>query len=369
MTILESPQRPASSVSIPVILGAVALAVTVARTVTMVQQFAAAAVATPWGHLLPTEAAIWLGWLLWGAALVPLMAGVVDHPAARGSTAWKLILLILLPVGLVPLVAAPVHWAGFGGTLPQTWLHMLLHNGLTDLLLGMAFVGVAYSSLSLRRARLLEVTAARLNAQLADAQLETLRAQLDPHFLFNALNSIAVLARRGLTGDVEQMVTRLAGLLRHSLESSRAQLVTLGAELAAVRYYLEIEQVRYADRLVVRLDVPEALHAAIVPSFLLQPLVENAIRHGFTDATHPLHLEVGVEALTDGVRITIANDGAGLIEGGRRDGVGLGHTKARLAALYGACASLSLRPGPSGAGAIVVIELPRRPPASATEPQ
>jgi LytS/YehU family sensor histidine kinase len=206
------------------------------------------------------------------------------------------------------------------------------------------------------------VTAARLGAQLAQAQLDTLRAQLDPHFLFNALNSIAVLARRGRVHEVEQMVTRLAGLLRHSLESSRAQLVTLRVELAALRHYVEIEEVRHGDRLVATVDVPEALLDRVVPSFLLQPLVENAIRHGFTDPQRPLHLAVSARAEPGGLVLMVVDDGAGVGDRGVTDaGVGLGHTRARLAGLYGGRASLVLAPGEAGRGTRVTVRLPEEP--------
>jgi LytS/YehU family sensor histidine kinase len=222
--------------------------------------------------------------------------------------------------------------------------------------------GVVHSYLSVQRARRLEVAAARLNAQLADAQLETLRAQLDPHFLFNALNSVAVLARRGQVQDVEQMVGRLAGLLRHSLESSRAQLVTLRVELTALRHYLEIEQVRYGDRLRAVVEVPEELMDRVVPSFLLQPLVENSIRHGFTDPSRPLRLDVRAWRENENLVLAITDDGAGLPASGEaRDGIGLGTTRARLTGLYGPRASLTLGPGADGRGARVTIVLPGTP--------
>jgi LytS/YehU family sensor histidine kinase len=193
---------------------------------------------------------------------------------------------------------------------------------------------------------------------LADAQLTTLRAQLDPHFLFNALNSVSVLARRGQVQDVDRMVGRLAGLLRHSLESSRAQLVTLRVELTALQHYLEIEQVRHGERLVVSVDVPDALRDRVVPSFLLQPLVENAIHHGFTDSLQSLHLEVVAREKEGTLTLTITDDGAGLPGAGVPDGVGLSTTRARLAGLYGSRASLDLRPGDGGRGVRATVQIP-----------
>jgi LytS/YehU family sensor histidine kinase len=290
--------------------------------------------------------------------MIPLMRRVVDRGGSRLGSYLLAGLLAVLPVAIVPLIAGPVHWWAFGnGSLGAAWLHMMGHNLLTNLLLGTTTVGIAWSYLGLRRARELEVTAARLNAQLADARLDALRTQLEPHFLFNALNSVAVLARRGQTADVERMITRLGALLRHSLDT-RAQLVTLGVELTALRHYLDIEQIRYGERLRFDIAVPDELHGATVPSFLLQPLAETCIRHGFSDAERPLHITVRGEAAGTTLRLTITDDGAGLPEDIQRAGVGLGHTRARLAGLYGDRASLAITPDGSGRGARVIIELP-----------
>jgi LytS/YehU family sensor histidine kinase len=200
----------------------------------------------------------------------------------------------------------------------------------------------------------------QLSEQLTRSQLETLRAQLNPHFLFNSLNSIAVLARRGKVADVEHMVTRLAELLRHSLESSRAQIVTLRVEIEAVRRYLEIEQVRFGDRLHVNTDVSPELLDTLVPSFVLQPLVENAVRHGPVDARTPLHVSVRATATEGQLVITVCDDGAGIPDGGvAPEGVGLANTRARLRGLYGDAASLALSLGANGRGTIVALALPR----------
>lgn len=307
------------------------------------------------------QGAYWVAWSLWALALVPVVERLVERrpPATLGIA--EAALLILVPVFAVPALALPVHKlllpAGQGW--PATYSHLLGHNIPTNLLLGVSLVAVAWGYLTVSRTRRLETTAARLHGQLAEAQLETLRAQLNPHFLFNALNSIAVLARRGQGESVEKMVTGLAGLLRHSLESSREQLVTLGVELTALRQYLEIEQVRYGARLHVDLDVPEGLHQRIVPSFLLQPLTENAIRHGFVDSDTVLHLAIRGEPAPDGLVLTVMDDGAGLDrDDGSRDGLGLGNTRARLAGLYGDRASLSLTSGPGGRGARVTVTIP-----------
>lgn len=366
-----SPEPAEGSLRLQAMLMGIALTVITIRSAEWGAILTPAEGTTPWGNLLLTQGVIWLGWSLWAGIAIPVVRFLVERRPSRTITVLALIALVHVPVMLVPLLAAPVLRLTFGhpgAPLIDAWRHMVRHNAVTNLMLGVTVIGVAYSYLSLRRARRLEVTAERLNARLADAQLRSLRAQLDPHFLFNALNSIAVLARRGSNPQVEQMVTALAALLRHSLESSRAQVVTLAVELAALEHYLQIEQVRHGERLLVRVDVPVALHHWMVPSFLLQPLAENAIRHGFTDPTRPFSLTVRAEASETGLRLTVLDDGAGINSGKPQEGVGLGNTRARLAGLYGARASLEITPGPEGRGTRVVITLPDVPPNATSEP-
>jgi signal transduction histidine kinase len=314
-----------------------------------------------WRPILTTQAAYWISWSLWAGALVPVIRRLVERRPSRPAGVGVLIGLALAPSMLLPMVYAPVHWWAFGEQWPlhSAYHHMVTHDVLTNFLLGGTIVGVVYGFLSLQRTRRLEVQAAQLGEQLTRAQLETLRAQLDPHFLFNSLNSVAVLARRGKVAEVEQMVTGLADLLRHSLESSRSQLVSLRVEIDALRRYVEIEQVRFRERLAVTIDVPDALLDRPVPSFLLQPLVENGIRHGLTDPHRPLC--IGVLARVSGATLvlTVSDDGAGLTtEATSPNGVGLGNTRARLRGLYGDGASLTLGRGLDGRGTVVTVTIP-----------
>jgi hypothetical protein len=342
-------------------LSATALVVVVLRSAQLVRLSNETGTAVPWSVIAATQAAFWIGWSLWAGALVPIMRRLIERPAGSAVRAGWLLLLVVGPVFLVPLLYGSVHWLAYGSheRLSFGYIHSANHDGVTNLLLSVAIAGICYGYLGLQRARRLEVTAERLNAQLSRAELDALRAQLNPHFLFNALNSVAVLARRGRTAEVEQMVNQLAGLLRHSLESSGAQLVTLRVELEALEYYLAIEQVRHGERLLVEIDIPPALFDRLVPSLLLQPLAENSIRHGFVDGTHSLHLAIRGRASNGRLELTVTDDGAGL---GQREssgeGVGLSNTRARLAGLYGERASLTLSRGESGTGVRVVVILP-----------
>ena len=314
-----------------------------------------------WRPVLTTQAAFWLGWSLWAGALIPLVRRLVDRPPSRAAGVSALVALAVLPPFFMPIFYAPVHWVMFDRQWPFTsaFGHMATHDVLTNVLMSATIVGVVYGYLSLQRARRLEVAAAQLNEQLTRAQLDTLRAQLNPHFLFNSLNSVAVLARRGKVTEVEHMITRLADLLRHSLESSRTQLVTLRVELEAVRRYLDIEQIRFGDRLHVTMNVDDALLDRPVPSFLLQPLVENAVRHGPVDSATALHVCVGASVVGERMTLTVTDDGAGIAETSEStDGLGLANTRARLDGLYGDAASLTLSRGAGDRGTTVMVVLP-----------
>jgi LytS/YehU family sensor histidine kinase len=264
------------------------------------------------------------------------------------------------------MFSSPWHWfvTDSGGVVASA-VHIVGHNFPTNLLLAVAMLAVAQGVVGRERTGRLERTAAHLRAQLAESQLATLRAQLDPHFLFNALNSVAVLARRGEMARVDTMVARLAALLRHSLETGRAQQVPLGVELESLRHYLDIELVRHGDRLDVRWDIAPALEDRVVPSFVLQPLVENAVRHGFTDPARALRIEVGAREAVGTLILTVGDDGEGLTMGDRErpaEGIGIGHTRARLTGLYGDAARLEIAPGEEGRGARVTITIPARRP-------
>jgi len=158
-----------------------------------------------------------------------------------------------------------------------------------------------------------EVRASQLETRLAEAQLRALRMQLQPHFLFNTLNSISSLMYSDLEA-ADSMMTRLADFLRLTLESDGAQEVSLGRELEFVARYLEIERTRFRDRLTIHLDVnPETLDAEI-PNLLLQPLVENAIRHGIGKRQNAGRIDIITRRKSDRLDVRIRDDGPGLTE-------------------------------------------------------
>jgi hypothetical protein len=199
---------------------------------------------------------------------------------------------------------------------------------------------------------------AQLEAGLSQARLQALSAQLQPHFLFNTLNSIAVLARQGRRGETVRMVTRLADLLRASVRQTAA-CVPLSEEIAFVRRYLGIEKVRFQDRLSVRWKVqPECLDAE-VPVLLLQPLVENAIRHGIAQQTGPGRIGIRASRQGESLVVEVTDNGPGLVGGvsAIREGVGLRNTRERLEQMYGEECPLRVGEAPGG-GFRVTVRLP-----------
>jgi two-component system, LytTR family, sensor kinase len=209
----------------------------------------------------------------------------------------------------------------------------------------------------MKEASALSSRAALLQVQLADARLDALRMQLNPHFLFNTLHAIAALVERDPSG-VRRMIARLSELLRLTMDTDAEHEVTLGEELAFLRRYIEIMEIRFMGRLRVEIDVGGEMTSALVPRLILQPLVENALEHGAARATG--NGVVGISAVRDGDQLVIAvrDDGPG-VSANASSGVGLSNTRARLAALYDDAASLTLESPPEG-GAKAEMRLPFR---------
>ncbi len=207
----------------------------------------------------------------------------------------------------------------------------------------------------------LQVRAAELHSQLANAQLGALKAQLQPHFLFNTLNAIVALVRQGQNAQAEAMLGRLADLLRFLLEDSHAHEVPLWRELEYLRLYLAIEEVRFQDRLRPEVSAEDDLLEALVPHLCLQPVVENAIRHGLGRSATAGRIAVRARREGAALVLTVADDGPGLAPpgDGNPPGIGLANTRARLEQLYGDAASLRVEPAEPH-GVRVTMTLPYR---------
>ena len=204
-----------------------------------------------------------------------------------------------------------------------------------------------------------ELRTAQLSAQLAHAQLQALRMQLHPHFLFNTLNAISTLVHKD-PEIADRMIARLSDLLRLTLENMGVQEVRLAQELEFLERYLEIERMRFSDRLQVRMHIaPETLDAR-APYLILQPLVENAIRHGIAPRSTPGTVEVRADHKDGRLILEVRDDGPGVSPGSNlKDGVGISSTRARLERLYGAAHQFELRNAAEG-GLVVTLTMPFR---------
>ncbi|HEY6803444.1 MAG TPA: histidine kinase [Pyrinomonadaceae bacterium] len=207
-----------------------------------------------------------------------------------------------------------------------------------DLLVYGGIVGVCYAIDYYRKYREHELIATQLEGQLANAQLESLRMQLHPHFLFNTLNGIVGLVRDNRNEAAVNMLVGLSDLLRHALEHSDQQEVELKEELGFTKLYLNIQQMRFSDRLQVDIEVEPAVTKALVPNLLLQPLLENALRHGIGRIADAGRVGISARRQDESLLITVSDNGAGLPNHWQlksSTGIGLANTIARLQQLYG----------------------------------
>jgi two-component system, LytTR family, sensor kinase len=231
----------------------------------------------------------------------------------------------------------------------------------TGTLLYWVIILVEHSFVYYRRYQQGLVNAANLQTQLVQSQLRALKMQLHPHFLFNTLHTITALVHED-PDLAERTIARLSELLRLFLANSTVHEVALSEELRILDLYLEIERTRFEDRLSVHFDVPAELREAMVPNLVLQPLVENSIRHGVGKRAAPGWISVSAEKYGDTLVLRVVDNGAGLATVGKHSGqtgMGLAITRGRLESLYGQRQSLVLRTVQTG-GAEVRITLPFR---------
>ncbi|MEZ5066206.1 MAG: histidine kinase [bacterium] len=308
-----------------------------------------------------------LDWYLW-ALLAPLVFRLYrPFPLGRGAPFRNL----LVHLGLsVTFMAA--HSALYGAALWLRWRsyeNVSIDDLLASLFLArfhfdvLTYWGLVFLQMALdyhRRYREGEVRASRMEAQLARAELHALRMQLNPHFLFNTLNAISALMSRDVAA-AERMLARLSDFLRLTLETGRSTEVPLRQELDFLRRYLEIEQVRFPDRLRVDMDVEPGTLEARVPSLILQPIVENAIRHGVAPSSEAGHIRIVAARRNGDLMLRVRDDGPGLAPGPSRvrEGVGLSNTRERLRQLYGPSSVMTLT-NAEGGGLDVTLSLPFR---------
>jgi signal transduction histidine kinase len=238
-----------------------------------------------------------------------------------------------------------------------SWIFITLPFGVAVYL---CVVGIEHATRYFIDAREREVQIARLSEQLSGARFAALQAQLNPHFLFNTLNTIAVLVRDNDRAGAVSIVEHLSEVLRRTLSRHQANEVTLGEEVDLVRQYVAIEQARFSDRLRPEFRISDTLLAAAIPSFALQHLVENAIRHGIAKDSDAGLLIVTATRSGDMLEITVVNDGVSIDPAAPiPPGHGIDNTRQRLRALYGDNASLEIVPRAEG-GTIATLRVPYR---------
>ena len=232
-------------------------------------------------------------------------------------------------------------------------------NGFDDITMYWAVACICFSSLYYQRAKDREIQASALEAQLARANLDALKMQLHPHFLFNTLHSISELMHQDVSA-ADRVIARLSELLRLTLENTGVQEVTLKAEIDFLQGYLEIERTRFRDRLTVAMDLtPETLDA-MVPNMILQPLVENSVRHGIARRAGPGTILVRSSKNGGNLEILLRDDGPGRSPSpppSANFGVGLNNTRTRLQQMYGDAQRLDIRQPETG-GFEVQITIP-----------
>jgi len=283
--------------------------------------------------------------LLFGFCGCLALHGLIDHLKAPDRWRWIVIGVAAIGVMLIhsvlDVVLQQLLWPLIKPSIKAPPLTMgVVTNILSLTQVYMLFiVGAAliYSNATLRRK---DRVLARSQAAAQEAQLAALRFQINPHFLFNALNAVTSLISSGRNAEAERASTTLADFMRASLEIDPSTMVTLGQEIDAIATYMDIEQIRFGDRLSVSFDVPEDLLSLTLPPLLLQPLFENAVKHGLGRSIDPVAIRLKVERPNAGeASITVVNEAQGLARLDPRPvlgtGTGLANIRSRLAGLYG----------------------------------
>jgi signal transduction histidine kinase len=251
---------------------------------------------------------------------------------------------------------AVATWQSSNVSFAQSFEFLLLKTWHLNILYYWVIIAVSHAFDYARRFRERELRAAELEKRLTEARLQALQMQLNPHFLFNTLHAISSLMHRDVEA-ADRMLVRLSDLLRRALDASDTQEVTLREELDFLGRYAEIEQTRFGPRLKIEMNIaPETLDA-LVPSLVLQPLVENAIKHGIEPRARAGCIEIKADRDRDSLRLEVRDNGAGLPNGNIVEGIGLSNTRARLKQLYEDGHSFELSGAPEG-GVMVKIRLP-----------
>ena len=319
-----------------------------------------------WVRLFATRMLQWLPWAL----ATPLVIRLGRRFPLRRTTSpvgWLAHLGTVTAIGLIDaawsatleILADPWGQGTPPGSFLQMWLTRFAYGQLTSVVLYAFILTIDRALESQQSIAVQKVEAAQLSEQLYKARLEALRRQLEPHFLFNSLNAVSGLIRNGRGEAAVETIVALGEFLRSVAEDAHLPQVPLEQEVRSLQRYLEIQRARFAERLQVTLDVPDELLSAQVPSLILQPLVENAIRHGIAKLAQGGAIQVTAANSNGALSLSVANDGPSLSSDWETQGTGIGvsNLRARLKIMYGAGSELRLRNRDTG-GVEARVSLP-----------
>jgi signal transduction histidine kinase len=296
------------------------------------------------------------------ASLVPAVVAVarrarLDRPPRGKAIAIHLAAAMLFALAHESITAVLMawRWDDIGRLALYLWKMATAYLAL-DVVVYWGIVGGYHAFDYSRELRRRELAASQLQASLSDAKLQALRAQLNPHFLFNTLNAISVLAMKGEGARVTHTLSLLSDLLRLTIDGL-PQEVPLAQELELTDRYLEIQRVRFPDRLMVDREIPADLEDALVPSLVLQPIVENAVLHGVARRVEGGRIMLRARRIDERLEIQVCDTGPGFGEGRLREGIGLSNTRARLEQLYGGAQQMTCRNGERGACVSILLPL------------
>jgi LytS/YehU family sensor histidine kinase len=290
----------------------------------------------------------------------PVVRGARVSMAAVHSAAFVIISLIASAwYGLLTMLFNPWGHSPQPGPFLVVWTHSLLYQVLTFLIVYGLILAITMVVDSRERIARQQTEAAKLNEELSRAQFAALRQQMEPHFMFNALNSIAGLVRDHRNDAAVSMIVGLSEFLRRASEDSHRSQVTLAEETEYLQRYLDIQKTRFAERLRVSMDIPAELLHAPVPNLLLQPLVENAIKHGIAKRVAGGSIRISGRRRNGNLYLSVYNDGPMLPADWQTTGKGIGiaNLRTRLQILHGGDCDLQLRNIDSG-GVEVLVTLP-----------
>lgn len=288
---------------------------------------------------------------IWLAKRIP-----IEHPHRVRAAIVHVVASVVFSIAYMALRGVIAVWQSPSASFAQSFNALLFKTWHFNLLVYWVIVAVTVAFDYARKLRERELRGAELERRLTEARLLALQMQLNPHFLFNTLHAISSLMHQDVEA-ADRMLVKLSDLLRRALDTSDTQEVTLREEIEFLRNYAEIEQTRFGSRLDIVMNIPRETLDALVPNLVLQPLLENAIKHGIEPHARLGRVSVNAQLENDMLLLEVRDNGGGILNGEPEEGIGLSNTRARLAQLYGARQSFGIE-NADGGGVVVRVKIP-----------